>query len=365
MKIAFYVNSMAPAGGVERVMSSHIRHASRQHQTLLITKDEGQSFYELPEPIGRRSLATSFVLSKQPRWYRVLKTMVTIVRSVFRLKAILRTERPDVIYTSNIVNLLEVFLAQWHVRNVWSTEHSSFQAYNAVYKFLAQRLYKKVRVLSVPTKTDVDLYGAMGIKCVYLPNPLPYQFKPEEQSALTEASVICVGRLTNDKRHDLLLHMWRDVADTYPKWKLHIFGDGENRSALLRLIEQLNLQSCVELHQPVKNIKNEYLKSSISLLSSRSEGFGMVLVEAMACGIPCIAFDCPSGPRDIVIDGVNGFLVKDGNKPEFVQRIMALISDAPLRKRLGAGARESVQRFAEPHIFELIDQLVLRRFSAA
>jgi glycosyltransferase involved in cell wall biosynthesis len=355
---------MAPAGGVERVISSHIRHASQQHQTVLITKDNGQSFYDLPELIEHRSLVTTFVTSKQPRWYRVVKTMETIVRSVFRLSAILRTEHPDVIYTSNIVNLLEVFLTQWHLRNVWHTEHSSFQAYNTVYKFLAKRLYKKVRVLSVPTRTDVDLYRTLGIKSVYLPNPLPFQFKHTRQSTLTNSSVICVGRLTNDKRHDLLLHMWRDVANTFPNWKLHIFGDGENRSALLRLIEQLKLQSCVELHQPVKNIKNEYLKSSISVLSSRNEGFGMVLVEAMACGLPCVAFDCPSGPRDIVIDGINGFLVADGNKTQFVQRIMTLIINAKLRQQLGAGALESIQRFDELYNFPLIDKLVLSRFNS-
>lgn len=362
MKIVFYVNSMAPAGGVERVMSSHIRHTSRKHQSVLLTKDDGQSFYDLPEKIELRSLRTTFATSMQSRWWRIAKTIETIVRSVIRLRTVLRTERPDVIYTSNIVNLLEVFLAQRHLRNVWSTEHSSFQAYNPIYKFLAKKLYKKVRVLSVPTRTDVDVYGSLAVNSVYLPNPLPFQSM--QQCALTESSVICVGRLTDDKRHDLLLRMWCEVTQTHPDWKLHIFGSGENRGALLRLMYQLKLESCVEFHNPVKDIQNEYLQSSISVLSSRNEGFGMVLVEAMACGLPCVAFDCPSGPRDIVIDGVNGFLVENGNDAQFVQRIITLITDVQLRERLGAGARESVQRFDELRIYALIDSLVLSRFAS-
>lgn len=239
MKILFYVNSLAPAGGVERVMTSHIRHAAAGHEVVLLTKDDGRCFFELP-PISRRSLATSFIRSAQSRGRRILEAALSISQSVWKLRRELRTERADVVYTSNIVNLLEVFLAQRNLRNVWSTEHSSFNGYNGIYKYLAERLYRRVGVLSVPTNTDVAVYRSFGVDCIHLPNPVP--FRSSQIAPLQAHAVICVGRLTDDKRHDLLLRLWAQIVSACPDWRLHIFGKGENRQALLSQAKNLDIE---------------------------------------------------------------------------------------------------------------------------
>lgn len=362
MKILFYVNSLAPAGGVERVMAAHIRHAAANHHVVLLTKDDGRCFFELP-PISRRSLSTSFIRSTQSRGRRILGVALSICRSVLELRRGLRAECPDVIYTSNIVNLLEVFLAQRSLRNVWSTEHSSFQGYNKIYRYLAEHLYRRVGMLSVPTTTDVAVYRSYDVDCIYLPNPVP--FRSSQIAPLKAHSVICVGRLTDDKRHDLLLRLWAQIVSACPDWQLRIFGNGENRQALLSQTRNLGIESTVSIHEPVEGIQAEYSRSSFLVLTSRSEGFGMVLVEAMACGVPCLAFDCPSGPRDIVSDGVNGFLVGLGDDAQFVRRAVSLMSDEALRRRLGAEARTSVQKFDESRVFALIDTQILPRFAPA
>jgi glycosyltransferase involved in cell wall biosynthesis len=128
-------------------------------------------------------------------------------------------------------------------------------------------------------------------------------------------------------------------------WILQIYGDGEQRDLLLHLIREAKLEDAVVVNQSTRQIMDKYLESSIFLLTSRFEGFGMVLIEAMACGVPVVSFDCPWGPADIIKNGEDGFLVEYLNTTEAAEKVVQLIESPELRMKMGIRARENVQRY--------------------
>jgi glycosyltransferase involved in cell wall biosynthesis len=176
-----------------------------------------------------------------------------------------------------------------------------------------------------------------------IPNPL--SFYPMERAALSSKKVIAVGKQSYQKGYDLLLQAWQIVISLHPDWTLEIYGKFDAGQSLELLSEQLQLGTSVRFFEPVQDIKKKYLESSIFVLSSRFEGFGMVLVEAMACGVPCVSFDCPYGPSDIIADGEDGVLVANGAISDLAQALSSLMESEGTRIAMGTQAKENVKRF--------------------
>ncbi|PVX44958.1 glycosyltransferase involved in cell wall biosynthesis [Flavobacterium sp. 103] len=160
---------------------------------------------------------------------------------------------------------------------------------------------------------------------------------------LKSKKVIAVARNSYEKGLDRLLVIWQKVVAKHPDWILDIYG--ESVTYLKEVILELGMESNVNLNEPIKNISEKYLTSSVYVMTSRSEGFPMVLLEAMASGLPCVAYDCPTGPRAIIDDGENGFLIEDGNVDLFVQKLELLIEDENLRMKMGINAQESGKKY--------------------
>jgi glycosyltransferase involved in cell wall biosynthesis len=146
------------------------------------------------------------------------------------------------------------------------------------------------------------------------------------------------------------------TAGKHPDWILRIYGDGM-REQLQQQIDSLGITASCILEPTVSNIVDKYCESSIFALSSRFEGFGMVIIEAMACGVPPVSFTCPCGPRDIISDGKDGLLVEDGNIEQLAEKISYLIENEDIRKKMGQQARMDVQRFRIENIAEQWKQL--------
>jgi len=184
-----------------------------------------------------------------------------------------------------------------------------------------------------------------------LPNAL--SFYPEQIAAGDAKSAIAVGRLVYEKGFDLLIEAWTCVYEKHPDWELHIYGDGNEKENLLRLIQNKQLGPVVKIHEPEKDIYNQYVKNSMFLFPSRYlEALPMVLIEAMSCGLPLIAFDSPCGPKDIVVDGENGFLIKFGDTKTLSDRIIQLIESDRLRKSMGIKAHEMSLNYSEEIIMK-------------
>lgn len=174
-----------------------------------------------------------------------------------------------------------------------------------------------------------------------IPNPRSLEF--EEKAALTNHIVMASGRVTHQKGFDMLLDAWAKA--NRGDWKLRVVGDGEDRKKLEERARQDGIAASV-LFGPSDDIKREYLESSVFVLSSRYEGFGLVLAEAQAAGVPMVSFNCKCGPSEIITEGEDGFLVELGDIRAMADKIQMLMDDADLRVRMGAAARRNSERFA-------------------
>jgi len=184
-----------------------------------------------------------------------------------------------------------------------------------------------------------------------IPNAL-YSF-PDEISLCERRQAIAVGRLVYEKGFDQLIEAWRTVYAKYPDWELHIFGQGDQKERLTEQILKYGLEQVVKIHKPSQNIYAHYLESSLMVFPSRFlDALPMVLIEAMSCGLPLVAFDAPCGPKDIIIDGKNGFLVKAGDIDALSERIIHLIESENLRKNIGETAHKMSFRYGIDSVME-------------
>ena len=162
-------------------------------------------------------------------------------------------------------------------------------------------------------------------------------------SDCSSCHVIFVGRFFYQKGIDNLIEVWKLIHQKHPDWFLDIYGEGELKDYYASIIEQLNIN--IVIHHPEATILQRYCESSMLLLTSVYEPFGLVLPEAMSCGLPVVSFDCPYGPADIITDGVDGFLIKNRDVRAFADRVCQLIEDKELRVRMGQAAIKSSQRY--------------------
>lgn len=190
-------------------------------------------------------------------------------------------------------------------------------------------------------------------------------FTCSQPASLENKKVVAVGRYSYQKGFDRLITAWSKVCQEVNGWVLHLVGDGELREALQEQIEKLNLTDRIILGKAETDMQTVYQNASILVMSSHYEGLPMVLLEAQATGLPIVSFSCKCGPSDVVEDGVDGFLVEEGNEDALAEKLMILIKDESLRKQMGKAAYERSERYAEEHIMkqwtDLFNEVLMRK----
>ena len=356
-KILVYIDSMRAAGGIERIVFELMRCWSASYVIELMVKDEGKCFYGDLSDYNVFSLECPRIINMNNRLQRILMTFGNSLISSKRIRKI-DLIKYDFFYVTTPMNALELIMAGINTKKIIVSEHGSALGVNKVYKIVKRVVYPKVRCVSVPNSIDVLYYKKIGANAVYIPHLVYLKGKP--MNDLSTRVVMNCGRLTADKRQIELLKMWNNIKNKN-EWKLIIVGDGEEREKLESFIKENQLTSSVELLPARKEIETIYKKASLFAFTSRFEGFGLVLVEAMSYGIPCIAFDCPSGPRDIVIDGKSGCLIPNNNYEQYETTLEKILNmDEKELVKLGENAYNIVNSWDNNAIIgkwrEIFDQ---------
>lgn len=227
-------------------------------------------------------------------------------------------------------------------------------------RYFAARYSDAVVVLGKKDKANYmdNLKNIKRVEHIY--NPVI--FHTSEKADLSVKRVLAVGRLEEQKGFDMLLDIWKQIEDKgeYDEWKLSIIGSGSKQQELLEQKKSLGLKQ-VEILPFQRRIEDFYKSSSVFVLSSRYEGFGLVLLEAQAYGLPLLSFDVKEGPNEIITDGENGYLVKAFDEKEFAEKLLYLMGNEKERLRLGANADKDLWRFSQenviPQWIELIEGL--------
>lgn len=363
--LTFVIHSLGP-GGAERVASTLVNWwADRGIAVTLITLTPlGDDFYRIDPRVRRTSLNSDAASSN---WRTFLANNSQRIR---RLRSALQSVEADVILSfGDTTNVLVLLSSLGSATPIVVSEHTDPRKHS-IGRFpalLRRAIYKRAETVVVLTQGIAE--WAKTIVPVehieIIPNPISDQFRGVlHHPNKTRCTLLAMGRMGYEKGFDLLVSAFARVAEKHPNWHLRIIGDGNERDNLSTLSIRLGIQHRVELGHLTKEPQVALREADLFVLSSRYEGFPMALLEAMTCGLPVIAFDCQSGPREMIRDGIDGLLVPPENVEALAQVIDRLMSSSSERQRLAARAPEAADRFALPKVMTMwsavLDKAVAR-----
>ena len=366
LKIVYLTPALYMAGGVERVLTLKANYFADHFGydiTIILTEGKDKPlFYPLSDKIKVINLNIGF----EELWTcSFAKKIFVYLKKQHQFKKALTKElmrlRPDITVSllRREINFLNDIKDGSRKIGELHVNRANYRNFEADETNCIKQLFAKLWMHSLVSKlkrldhfvvlTEEDKSAWPELQNIWtIPDPL--SFLPTQHSPLTEKRVIAVGRYVYQKGFDLLLQAWAKIEKNHSDWQMAIYGDG-NREPYEQQMKELGIDSSrCHLNGPTADIQKEYVNSSVFVFSSRFEGFGMVLVEAMACGLPVVSFACPCGPKDIVKDGDDGLLVENGNVNALTDSLIRLMGDADLRRRMAANGIKNVQRFSIEHI---------------
>ena len=365
MKILYQIHSTYNPGGMERVLLNKVRYFVEEKgwEVVVVTTDQHSRppFYPFPEGVRMIDLGVNYSDDNGKPFHK--KLFGYFMRRQLhkkRLKEVLQEIRPDVVdcfypgECSFIPGLKDgsKTVMELHQSKLFHYQYNRsglMGLADKVRAWMDERLVRKFDRFVVLTQEDMQMWGEMpGIRVI----PNAANFIAEKYSDCSAKRVIAVGRLDYQKSFDRLIQVWEKVHQQMPDWRLDIFGQGEWQEMLQGMIDERGLQETVKLNGPTKNIGQEYSESSMIVMSSHYEGFPMVMIEAMACGLPAVSFDFKCGPRDIIKEGENGLVVKDGDIDGLAKAMMTLMRDDELRRKMGENAKRVVETFSEAKVMD-------------
>lgn len=377
MKIVYCIAKTHGSGGMERVLSTKANYLTKQgYEIVIITTDQRgrKSFFPLDDRIRCYDLNVNYeenngksFLNKMmyyPFKKRKHKQKLSKLLKELQADIVISMFCNDASFIADIQDgskkILEIHFSkfkrlQYDRKGVWGLT-------DRLRSKTDKKTVRKFDRFVVLTQEDSSYWGELS-NIEVIPNPLP--FHPMETATLESKKVIAVGRYTFQKGFDLLIDAWVIVNRSHPEWTLDIVGDGELLNCLQQQINDNGLLGNVRLKSPTKCMEEIYRDASILAISSRYEGLPMVLLEAQSFGLPVVSFACKCGPRDIITDGQDGFLVPEQDVETLAGCLLQLIDDESLRKRMGDAAKLNSEHFSEVRIMrrwmDLFETLTIQK----
>jgi glycosyltransferase involved in cell wall biosynthesis len=368
MKIVYVVGGLLAPNGMSSVLSAKINYLAEHTDYelyMILTEKAGQEwYYHINPKVQWANFDVNFdELDTMPFYKKYFYYKLKLRRYKKLFTDYLLQIRPDITISTvrreiNFINDIpdgSKKIGEIHFNRTNYREFKKSWLPDFVNRFITKQwmnsLLKQLKRLDrfvVLSEEDYHNWRELDNKVV-IPNSLTYY--PDFQSTCENKQVIAVGRYTKQKGFDLLLQAWKIVCDRHPDWHLNIYGSGE-REKYEHLADKLGLSSVVHCHPAVSNIYEKYRESSIFAFSSRYEGFGLVLAEAMSTGVPAVSFACPCGPSDIIHNGEDGILIEKGNFQQLADGIKLLIENPEMRIEYGKRAMVNVRRFSQDNIMK-------------
>lgn len=365
MRILYIIDKMHHFAGMERILSCRLNYLSehtdyelyistyeQNARGLPFALDESVHYVPIKAPIANRE-RLSFL-----KW---LGRFYASRRAFYRkFTDLIEKVNPDVIvgtvYSFPVVDVILKVSCKQHKHFVFESHTKASTVLLSAKGFynkwvclicgwmdghILNSLVKADAVVSL-TEADAAFWRNYSKRVLIIPNMIT--IRPQKVKSYQSKMVVSVGRFSYEKGYDRLIKAWSYLGASYPDWQLLLVGNGDIKE-YDALIRSYGLSAVVHCLPATEHIEEIYSEASIYAMGSRYEGFGLVLTEAMSCGLPCVAFDCPHGPAEIISDGEDGFLVPDNHVEAFADNLCRLMADESLRERMGRKAAVNVKRF--------------------
>lgn len=356
MRIVFVLRSLANRGGIERVLTDKANFlAEHGHQVLFVTYEQGMhkhEFYLCPNIQYFDLDCRKFTIYRYSLLKRLFENWKMNRLMKARWNTFVDNNKPDVVViTTYSDDFMSEFMSVNKKTHIIVESHTAFthdmcpsNCFNYFRKRILLNTLKRCDLLITLSDGDKQCWGKHIKNVRKVINPVTHYVDNVENCIRKKGRIICVGRLHEQKRFDRIINAFALITNKYPDWYIDIYGKGYLQDDLKRLIVDLGLERKIVIHEPTSNIYQEYLQSELFVLSSDYEGMPLALLEAMACGVPSLATDCPFGPSEVIEDYKTGLLSKMDEK-DLAHKIEWMITHEKERHMIGVKGHQIAAKF--------------------
>lgn len=351
MHLSFLVYDIHFGGGAERVTANIANQMVRNgHQVTIVSlsRFKPSNIFTIDNRISIEYLNLNF-----ENRFNILHK----IESVFKVNSFVRkyTNQSILLGIGTFPSLIVALLPKRKNIKTIGCQHNSYSFAKHIWQFLRKLFFHRLDALVSLTDQDLPKLKRLNPNSFVIPNAI--SFFPEKQAKLENKIILAIGRMDYNKGYDLMLDVFEKLALTKPDWNLRIIGDGPLKVKINSRVEKSHLNNRIEILPPTNKIMNQYLQASVYLMTSRTEALPMVLLEAKACGLPIICFNCETGPSDIINNNKDGYLIDCFNIKLMAEKLAILCSDEEIRKRFGNSGRKSITKFLPEEITQKWEML--------